>query len=319
VNRWWNSDDRSPSYRSQRVPSSTRLLVDQLTEAARNSLAGTEDSVEVRHVEVRDHGHAIVDALLTGVPGEKLAVALRNVADADALVVITPTFQASYSGLFKSFIDLIGMEDLRGTPVLLAASVGTERHSLALEHALRPLFVHLGALSVPTAVYAASSDFGGDGASALAGRVARAATELATLVTGPRCAGPRRMPLPRSPILGTAGRRRRAGTSRLLTSWAVWMGPLGAAPGRTAQNDVLGVGNTRGQRTAFGVLPTASRVQPRSPGASRMRRALSVVTSTSRMRPSIPKRYMASSSVSTAVPSPGAPANAPCRVSVSCT
>lgn len=175
-----------------RVPSSTRLLADQLTEAARNALAGTEDSVEVRHVEVRDHAHAIVDALLTGFPGEDLAAALRDVADADALVVVTPTFQASYSGLFKSFIDLIGMEDLRGTPVLLAASGGTERHSLVLEHALRPLFAHLGALSVPTAVYAATSDFGGDGASALAGRVARAATELATLAGG----APVRRPAP---------------------------------------------------------------------------------------------------------------------------
>ncbi len=129
------------------------------------------------------------DALLTGFPAGQLREALADVVAADALIVVSPTFQASYSGLFKSFVDLIEMDQLRGTPVLLAATGGTERHSLVIEHALRPLFAHLGAFPVPTGVYAATADFGGDYAPALAAPVTRAAQELARLAAGGSTSG----------------------------------------------------------------------------------------------------------------------------------
>jgi FMN reductase len=67
--------------------------------------------------------------------------------------------------------------------VLLGATAGTARHSLALEHAVRPLFSYLRALTVPTAVFAASEDWAGVDR-ALAGRIDRAAGELADVVTG---------------------------------------------------------------------------------------------------------------------------------------
>jgi FMN reductase len=179
-----------------RVPSSTRLLADQLGEAAVAALADAGDDVELRRVELRDHGHSIVDALLTGFPTGDLHDAVEAVTTADALVVVTPTFQASYGGLFKSFFDLIKAGSLRGVPVLLAATGGTERHSLVIEHALRPLFSYLGAVSVPTGVYAATADFGGDGAPALATRIERSARELAALTRGgtPRASDPGLVP-----------------------------------------------------------------------------------------------------------------------------
>jgi FMN reductase len=106
---------------------------------------------------------------------------MDSVRRADALIAVSPIFNASYSGLFKSFFDLLDEDDLRDKPVLIAATGGTERHSLALEHALRPLFAYLRALVVPTAVYAAASDWGATSTSegALAERIERAATELA--------------------------------------------------------------------------------------------------------------------------------------------
>lgn len=100
---------------------------------------------------------------------------------ADGLVVVTPVFSASYSGLFKSFFDVLDKDVLAGTPVLIAATGGTARHSLVLEHALRPLFAYLRAVVVPTGVYAASEDWGAEG---LDGRIERAAEELAALMTG---------------------------------------------------------------------------------------------------------------------------------------
>lgn len=165
-------------------PSSTRLLAGQLADAASAAFAAAGETVDVRHVELRGHAHAITDAVLTGFPTGELRAALENVTAADALIVVTPTYQASYSGLFKSFVDLVEAGTLRGVPVLLAATGGTERHSLVIEHALRPLFSYLGALTVPTGVYAAMADFGGDGSAALAERVERAARELASLASG---------------------------------------------------------------------------------------------------------------------------------------
>ncbi len=64
---------------------------------------------------------------------------------ADGVIAVTPVFTASYSGLFKSFFDLIDPTALTGTPVLIGATGGTARHSLVLDHALRPLFAYLRA------------------------------------------------------------------------------------------------------------------------------------------------------------------------------
>ncbi|MEE1721556.1 NAD(P)H-dependent oxidoreductase, partial [Streptomyces sp. JV186] len=95
-----------------------------------------------------------------GFPGPKLTAALDPVTGADAVRGVTPSFTASSSGLVKSFCDVLDQEALTGTPVLIAAPGGTARHSLAREHALRPLFAYLRAVVVPTAVYAASEDGG---------------------------------------------------------------------------------------------------------------------------------------------------------------
>ncbi len=174
-----------------RIPSSTRLLADQLGAATSAALAAAGTDSQIVTIELREHAHAIADALLTGFASGALAEAVAEVTAADGLIVVTPTFGATYSGLFKSFIDVLDQDSLRGTPVLLAATGGTERHSLMLEHALRPLFSHLAAAPVATAVYAATADFGGPGAEALTQRVGRAARELATAVTGASRARPK--------------------------------------------------------------------------------------------------------------------------------
>ena len=189
-----------------RSPSSTRLLADQLAESARAALIAGGDTVDVRHVELRPHAHAIVDALLTGFPTGALRDDLAAVVGADALIVVTPTFQASYGGLFKSFIDLVEAGSLRGVPVLLAATGGTERHSLVIEHALRPLFSYLGAMTVPTGVYAATADFG-PGADGLTRRIERASRELAELTTGTQAPRAPREPefIPFADLLAASG------------------------------------------------------------------------------------------------------------------
>ena len=164
-------------------PSSSRLLADRLAEATTRALEGLD--LEVSIIELRDVAQDVTNNLLTGFPSPKLESAIEKVTGADGLIVVTPIFTTSYSGLFKSFIDVLDPQSLTGLPVLLGATGGTERHSLAIDYAMRPLFSYLHAVAVPTGVYAASSDWGsaaGANSSSLPERIERAASELAALV-----------------------------------------------------------------------------------------------------------------------------------------
>ena len=170
-------------------PSSTRLLADQLAAATDVALRGHGDAADISVIELRELAHPLADHLLTGFASGALAEAIETVRHADGLIVVTPVFAASYSGLFKMFFEVLEPDLLRGKPVLLAATAGTARHSLVLEHALRPLFSYLRAVTVPTAVFAATEDFGGTSTSEFTSRIATAAGELASLVV----AAPRRV------------------------------------------------------------------------------------------------------------------------------
>ncbi|MEH0546084.1 FMN reductase [Streptomyces sp. B21-105] len=178
------------------VPSSTRLLADRLAGAVQRhasvSVRGGVDA-EVEVVELRELAVEIAHHFTNGFPGRRLAAALEAVTAADGLIAVTPVFSASYSGLFKSFFDVLDPDALSGKPVLIAATGGSARHSLVLEHALRPLFSHLHAVVVPTGVYAASEDWGAQG---LPERIERAAGELATLMAGLSAPAPASPPEP---------------------------------------------------------------------------------------------------------------------------
>jgi FMN reductase len=173
-------------------PSSTRLLADRLA-AATGRLAEADTQV----IELRELAAEIAQNMVTGFPGPRLREAIDAVTSADGLIAVTPVFTGSYSGLFKSFFDVLEEGTLTDTPVLIGATGGTARHSLMLEHAMRPMFAYLRAVVIPTAVFAASEDWGtgetrgtskGGGsagsATGLSRRIDRAGRELADLVAG---------------------------------------------------------------------------------------------------------------------------------------
>lgn len=165
-------------------PSSSRLLADQIADAVRSAVGGRGESVEIETIELRELAVEMAQTLVSGNrPTPGVVAAHEAIARADGLVAVTPVFTASYLGLFKMFVDLLDPAALDGMPVLVAATAGTPRHSLVLEHALRPLFAYLRAVVVPTGVFAATDDFGGgEGGADLTGRIQRAAGELAALV-----------------------------------------------------------------------------------------------------------------------------------------
>ena len=166
-------------------PSSTRMLVDRLTDDAASLVRSQGGDVDVQIIDLRDLAVDIGRSLATGFATGAAGDAIRSVQDADALIVATPVFNASYSGLFKSFFDLVDVDAMEGKPVLIAATGGSPRHSMVLDHALRPLFGYLRTVVVPTGVYAASEDWAstsGDTTS-LSDRIRRAATQLAALLS----------------------------------------------------------------------------------------------------------------------------------------
>lgn len=169
-------------------PSSSRLLADLVGDAVAAAVGGRGEQARVSVIEVRELAAELATAATTGgLAGPGLAAARERVLAADGLIVVTPVFNGSYSGLFKMFFDDLSWTDpqaLDGVPVLIAATAGTPRHSLVLDHALRPLFSYLRAVVVPTGVFAATADFGDGDAAGLTERIGRAASQFAALVVG---------------------------------------------------------------------------------------------------------------------------------------
>lgn len=158
------------------------LTVGALSTAGRS----TGDPVELRNVDLRPLAHEITDAMLTRFAAPALTTAMATVVEADAVVFVTPVFTAGMSGLAKSFLDVLDKDALADMPVLLGATGGTARHSLALEHGIRPVFAYLRAAVVPTGVFAATDDWGSDDAGTLDARIRRAGADLAWMMRASR-------------------------------------------------------------------------------------------------------------------------------------
>ncbi len=135
-------------------------------------------------VTLRELAGQVAEAGVVGFAAPRLQGVIDRVGAADAVVFVTPTYQGSFSGLFKSFIDVLEPDALIGTPVLLAATGGTARHSLVVDYAMRPVLAYLQAFVVPTGIYASSHDWGSDGTNALNVRIERAVGEVISVLGG---------------------------------------------------------------------------------------------------------------------------------------
>ena len=142
------------------VPSSSRLLADQLAASAERQLAAAGYAVDIEVVELRDLAVDIANNFVTGYAAPRLAEVIAGVEASDGLIAVSPVFSASYSGLFKSFIDVLDPKSLEGKAVLLGATAGTDRHQMVLDFAMRPLFTYLRTRIAATAVFAGPQDWG---------------------------------------------------------------------------------------------------------------------------------------------------------------
>jgi len=166
------------------VPSSSRLLADQLAASAERQLAAAGYALDLAVVELRDLAVDIANNFVTGYAAPRLAEVIAGVEASDGIIAVSPVFSASYSGLFKSFMDVLDPKALEGKAVMLGATAGTDRHQMVLDFAMRPLFAYLRTRIAATAVFAGPQDWGNndDGGSPLSVRVDRAAGEFVGLL-----------------------------------------------------------------------------------------------------------------------------------------
>ncbi|ROP75785.1 FMN reductase [Frigoribacterium sp. PhB107] len=135
-------------------PSKTDALVDAVLDELALVLP-----IERHVIRVSELGPLFAGALTRDQLDERVERELRAVEGADLLIAASPVYRASFTGLFKHFFDFVEQYALVDVPVLLAATGGSERHALILEHSLRPLFGFFQALTLPLGVYAHASDF----------------------------------------------------------------------------------------------------------------------------------------------------------------
>ncbi|MDN3495323.1 FMN reductase [Planococcus sp. APC 4015] len=141
---------------SLHAPSKTTALVSAIIDAV-----ARRTRIESQLIELADIGPSLAGALKRDDVSPDVADALRSIETADLLVVASPVYRASFTGLFKHLFDFVDQYALVGQPVLLAATGGGERHALIIEHQLRPLFGFFQAVTLPLGVYASTPDFEG--------------------------------------------------------------------------------------------------------------------------------------------------------------
>ena len=160
------------------TPSSSRMLGDRLAAATLDAQGGRSD---VAVLELRDLAVDLAQLYTSHVPTKALREAFDLVGKASGVIAVSPVLNAGVNGLFKLFFDLMDEGIMAGRPVLLAATGGSARHSLAIDNAMLPLFFYLKATVAPIAVFAATDDWGGED-SGLSRRISAAGRAFADLV-----------------------------------------------------------------------------------------------------------------------------------------
>jgi len=157
--------------------SRSRALLEQALAALERQGAGPSRLIDLAQLSA--------DGLLGRRDDRDIADALRGVLEAGILVVSTPIYRATYSGLLKVFFDLLPQDALLGKVAILIATGSGPAHLLAVDHGLRPLLASVGALVVATGVYGTDTQFrNGVPDAALVERIERAALEAAALASG---------------------------------------------------------------------------------------------------------------------------------------
>jgi FMN reductase len=175
-------------------PSSTRLLADRAAQRVTALAERRGGTARTRVIDLRELATDITTALTSQLVTPRLQQAVDALGAADGIIAAAPVYKAAPSGLFTSFFHVLDNDLLIGKPVVLAATAGTARHALVVDDQMRPQFAYLRTLPVPTSLFAAPEDWGGNAGQpggaeagdgeqgALSKRIDRAAFELVLLM-----------------------------------------------------------------------------------------------------------------------------------------
>jgi len=139
---------------SYKIPSRTTAIIEELTQRL-----GKQIPIDLHLIELSNIAPDLVASFNPADLPSNIQRDIKAIENADLLIVATPVYRASYTGLFKHLFDLVNYESLFDVPVLLAATGGSERHALIIDHELRPLFSFFQALTLPVGVYGTEADF----------------------------------------------------------------------------------------------------------------------------------------------------------------
>jgi FMN reductase len=142
----------------------TVLAINGSISAGGKTRALAAEAVAQASGEVLDLASLDAEALLGRRRDDAFERAVKQVTAAEKLVLVTPVYRATYSGVLKAFFDLLPLGALRGSVSLLAATGAAPSHYLALDTGLRTLVASLEGWSAPSVIYAVSADFDPDGA-----------------------------------------------------------------------------------------------------------------------------------------------------------
>jgi FMN reductase len=145
------------------LPSRTLVVVERILAALADALPVDTHLIELGQIAPR-----LAGALHRSQVPADVEAHIKAIESADLLVAASPVYRASYTGLFKHLFDLVHHEALFDVPVLLAATGGSDRHALVIDHQLRPLFSFFQARTLPIGVYGSEADFNGYAISSLA-------------------------------------------------------------------------------------------------------------------------------------------------------
>lgn len=135
-------------------PSRTLTLAEELVAAL-----GRHTPINVQLVEIGEIGPLFAGSLQPNELAPEVREAISTIEQSDFIVAATPVYRATYTGLFKHLLDFVDHNALIDVPVLLAATGGSDRHALVIDHQLRPLFSFFQSLTLPVGVYASEADF----------------------------------------------------------------------------------------------------------------------------------------------------------------
>ncbi len=171
---------------SPRRESRTAVLVDAVAAGISTRLAAEGTAISQTRIDLSRCAPALFAGLLRADLAEAGDTICRIVERADILVVASPVYRASYTGLLKHLFDLVDRDEMYGRKAVLCATGGTLLHGLMIEHQLRPLMGFFRIQTVATTLFALEDDVN-DGEivnAALRERIARATDEMAALVCG---------------------------------------------------------------------------------------------------------------------------------------